>query len=64
VEYARRAAELDSQAALIHGINGLGLPCAGLYDEAIREANRALELQPNYTLGLWAKMPGACHAGQ
>ncbi len=64
LEYARRAAELDPEVPLIRGVNGLGLQCVGLYEEALREAGRALELQPNYTLGLWAKMLAACHSGQ
>ena len=64
LEYARKATELDPLAPLIPGINALSLQCAGIYEEAIREANRALELQPNFLLGLWAKMLAACHAGQ
>jgi serine/threonine protein kinase/tetratricopeptide (TPR) repeat protein len=64
LEYARKATELDPQAALIRGINALSLQCVGIYDEAMREADHALTLQPNHVLGLWAKMLAACHAGQ
>jgi serine/threonine protein kinase/tetratricopeptide (TPR) repeat protein len=64
LEYARKATELDPQAALIRGINALSLQCVGVYDEAMREADHALALQPNHVLGLWAKMLATCHAGQ
>ena len=50
LEYARRAAELDPEVPLIRGVNGLGLS-AWASKEALREAGRALELQPNYTRG-------------
>jgi serine/threonine protein kinase/tetratricopeptide (TPR) repeat protein len=64
LEYARKATELDPQAALIRGINALSLQCVGNCDEAMREADHALALQPNHVLGLWAKMLAACHVGQ
>jgi tetratricopeptide (TPR) repeat protein len=41
-------------AFFIHGLTGLSLSVAGLQEAAIRYARRALELQPNFILGLWA----------
>jgi serine/threonine protein kinase/Tfp pilus assembly protein PilF len=51
---AALATELDPLSPFIHGLTGLSLTVAGLHETAIGYARRALELQPNFILGLWS----------
>ena len=47
------ACELDPLSPFIHGLAGFGFYVLGRFDEAERAGNRALELQPDYLIGLW-----------
>ncbi|MGB6874894.1 MAG: hypothetical protein WBD87_02560 [Candidatus Acidiferrales bacterium] len=56
----RKAIQLDPLSPFIHGVAALAFFSAGQLDEAMRTADRALELQPNYVLGMWARQRAAC----
>ena len=49
------ACELDPLSPFIHGLAGFGFYALGRFDEAERAGNRALELQPDYLMGLWQR---------
>ena len=59
-----KAIELDPLSPLIHGIAALAFFVAGQQEDAMRSADRTLELQPNYLLGLWAKQRAATALGR
>jgi serine/threonine protein kinase/tetratricopeptide (TPR) repeat protein len=61
---AARAAELDPLSPFIHGIVALTARCVRRPKEAVRYAERALELQPNFVLGLWPLVLGECDLGR
>jgi tetratricopeptide (TPR) repeat protein len=47
--------ELDPFSPFIHGLAGLALYAIGQFNEAEQATHRALELQPDYLLGLWTR---------
>ncbi len=55
VPLVRKAMELDPLSPFIHAAGALALYGADRNDEGLQCAERALELQPNYIIGLWAK---------
>src|SRR5579862_8609299 len=50
---AVEAISLDSLAPFIHGIAALAMYVSRRYEEALRLAERSLELHPDFALGLW-----------
>jgi TolB-like protein/tetratricopeptide (TPR) repeat protein/predicted Ser/Thr protein kinase len=58
------AAALDTLAPFVHGIGALGMHVSRRYDEAVRLAERSLELHPDFALGLWTLGLACCRMGQ
>jgi serine/threonine protein kinase len=57
-EHTQLACRLDPLSALIHGIAAGTFNALQQFDEGQRVAERALELQPEYLFGLWARGVG------
>jgi tetratricopeptide (TPR) repeat protein len=55
IHQATLACELDPLSAVIHGVGALVHCILGRFDTAQRMANYAVELQPDYLLGLWTR---------
>jgi TolB-like protein/Tfp pilus assembly protein PilF len=51
---SRKAVELDPLSPFVWALAGLGLCGARYFEESRRFSERALELQPNFALALWA----------
>jgi serine/threonine protein kinase/Tfp pilus assembly protein PilF len=64
VPLATLACQLDPLSAFIHGLASVTLYCGGRLDEAERAAQQALELQPDYLLGLWTRGLALCGLGR
>ena len=62
VRLAREAQAIDDQSALVHSGAGYAYFMAGDFDEGVAECDRALEVQPNFIIGLYVK--GMCRAVQ
>jgi serine/threonine protein kinase/tetratricopeptide (TPR) repeat protein len=58
------AVALDSLSPFVHGIGALAMHVARRYDEALRLAERSLELHPDFALGLWTLGLICCRVGQ
>ena len=59
-----KAVELDPLSPFIYGLSALTLVVARRHEAAIQNAERALELQPNFMLGLWALQMATCALGR
>src|SRR5262249_17286214 len=58
------ACQADALSPLIHGLTSLAFYTLARFDEAERMAYHALELQPGYLLGLWARGMALCGLGR
>jgi serine/threonine protein kinase len=56
--------ELDPLSPFIHGLTTVGYYMVGRFDDAERAGARALELQPDYLLGLWLRGVAASALGR
>ena len=52
--YSTRACQMDPLSPLIHGFSTVTYFCLGRFDLSERAARLALDLQPDYLLGLWS----------
>jgi serine/threonine-protein kinase len=59
-----KAIELDPLSPFAHGIGALALYVAGRHVEAVRHAERALDLHPDFVVGLWPLGLACCALGQ
>ncbi len=59
-----RAVEIDPLSPFIHGLAATAYHSMGLYAPAAECARRALELQPDYLLAIWACGNALCLLGQ
>jgi len=64
VAHMTTACELDPLSPFAHALAGLGLFILGRGAEAERAARRALDLQPDYMLALWARGVSLCSLGR
>jgi tetratricopeptide (TPR) repeat protein len=53
IEHSTEACQIDPLSPLIHGISAFTLFSLGRFDTSDRAARQALDLQPDYSLGLW-----------
>ena len=53
--HSTRACQMDPLSAPIHGFSTVTFFSLGRFDLSERAARQALELQPDYTLGLWVR---------
>jgi tetratricopeptide (TPR) repeat protein len=58
------ALELDPLSPYVHALAGLTLISFRNYEEAMQRTSRALELQPNFVVALWARLVAACSLRQ
>jgi len=63
VPTAEQAVALDSLSPFAHSLAAFTMYDARRAGDAVRMANRALELQPNFTLGLWTLSCASCLLG-
>ena len=64
VAHMTTACELDPLSPFVHGLAGLGLFMLGRSTAGERTAQRALDLQADYLLGLWARGVSLCSLGR
>ena len=62
--YSTRACQMDPLSPLIHGFSAVTYFCLGHFDLSERAARLALELQPDYLLGLWIYGLALCGLGR
>jgi serine/threonine protein kinase/Flp pilus assembly protein TadD len=55
ITHTTLACRLDPLSPFIHGLASLALHLLGRFEEADRTSQQALELQPDYLLGLWPR---------
>jgi hypothetical protein len=58
------ACELDPLSLFVHGLKALGLFMLGRSTAGERTARRALDLQTDYMLALWARGVSLCSLGR
>ena len=49
----RKAVDLDPLSPFAHGVGALAMYVAGRHEEALQLAERALDLHPDFVVGLW-----------
>jgi tetratricopeptide (TPR) repeat protein len=59
----RKAIEADPLSPFVRGLTGITLQCAQMHDQAMVNAQHAMELQPNFVLGLWTMQMASCSLG-
>jgi tetratricopeptide (TPR) repeat protein len=64
IAHTTLACELDPLSPFIHGLTSAALNILTRFDAAEREARLALELQPDYLLGLWPCGLALCGLGR
>jgi non-specific serine/threonine protein kinase len=64
VTHTTTACQLDPLSPIIYGIASVTLFSLGRFDAGERAAQQALELQPDYLLGLWARGLALCGLGR
>lgn len=62
--WAAKATAIDPLSPFAHALGGLALFDARHYEDAIRYGERALELQPDYALGVWPVVFASLQLGE